>query len=333
MGKPDFNGTVPKGFVLAKPIEHTVYDPKIIYKLEKDHRLMITRKRNGWKMYLEVNAWGEIRFLTDGLNKIANNKVGHLIKEAKKLNLPPKTLLVGEVVFDTENDDRGKVISIMQAKDEKKIADCNIKLHYILFNIVFWYGKSAGDKQDFLFNYNELSTVLKEANKLPKYIHLVELLPSYLEQSFDRAKERSMKEGWEGLVLYDSQYKLTYREDGKSPKRPEGCYKWKPTCDGDFIVREVIYRPGTAIVKELILLQIDPTTGKEFNCGKYGTFTKVLREWLSREASYPLVVELKFDSRYRKTGKLENPRDFVVRNDKKPEHCLSPESFPEAEVK
>ncbi len=345
----DFDGTLKKGFVLAKPIEHTVYDPKVLKELEKAGRLRITRKRNGWKMYLEVNADGEIRFLTDGINEIDKAKVAHLIEEAKQLRLPTRTLLVGEAVADGKNDDRGKVIGIMQAKDKAKIdAAGGVKLHYALFNIVFWNGYKVDDT--FKNNYYRLADIVKDAADWGRleFIDVVELFHP-ADMPLKKMQKMAVKEKWEGLVLYDAGYKLTYRQDGGSVQRPEGCYKWKPAADADFIVLGCRMRekdPKT--IKDLKLYQIDPVNGNYARFYHYGALKNVQREAFSKlpmdlETSKrgkktvtgwfkePFVCQLTYDSRREETGALENPREFLVREDKRPEDCVAPQSYPKAE--
>jgi hypothetical protein len=352
VAKYDFDGTVPKGFVLAKPIEHTVYDQSLIYDLEKNRQLMITHKRNGWKMFLEVNAAGKIRFLTDGLNEIDTWKVSHLIVEAEKLELPPRTLLVGEVISNTANDDRGVVISVMQCKNRDKFKGNIPELNLALFNIVFWEGYVT-DNYD--TNYKKLLTLLygssspiwgKDLSK--RAINLVSLYP-LSAYSFDEMKKYAVRSNWEGLVLYDTNYKLTYRLDGKAPERPRGCYKWKPEADADLIALGCRMRdndPNT--VKDLKLYQIDPKTGDYIRCLHYGTFKKIDREAFSKLPmrkivskrgkkvvtgwfEKPFVCQLTYDARSVKTGKLEGARNFLLREDKRTEECIAPKSYPEAE--
>ena len=70
-------------------------------------------------------------------------------------------------------------------------------------------------------------------------------------------KEISTDEGWEGLVLYDSSYRLTWRQ-GKTEPRPAGCYKLKPVNEDDFIVDAKLRRfndDGT--LRDITLLQLE----------------------------------------------------------------------------
>jgi hypothetical protein len=341
-----FTGVLPETFKLSKPIEHFNYALKLMHDLEKAKRLIITRKENGWKVLVCINNNYDITFFTDGLNEIARIKIDHIRNELgmlTKIMLPPNTLLVGEVVGNGKTDDRGRVISLMSSKDPSevlKMLKTGPLPHLRLFNIIFMNGKV------FDVTYEEVHKRLTSMTRGLKYLQPVELLKC----TFDEAMARALKEGWEGLVLYDKEFKITFRNDGKSdPKRPYGSWKWKPQNEEDFIALGCRMRdndPNT--VKDLKLYQIDPINGKYMRCIHYGSFTRVDREKFSRLPMQkqtakrgkkvvtgwfetPFVCQLTHDARKEKTGKLEGAREFLVREDKKPEECFAPQTYPEAE--
>ena len=140
--------------------------------------------------------------------------------------------------------------------------------------------------------------------------------------SFEAAQKVVEKEQWEGLVLYDTEGCSDFRLDGKV-SRPQVCWKRKPVKEDDFIVRRWIPRPNNhSMVREFVLSQIDPETGKEIDCGKCGTGLKNKeRAELANDALYPLVVEVRFFERF-PSGKLQSPVFVRVRDDKKPDECL-----------
>lgn len=341
-----FTGVLPKTFKLSKPIEHFNYDQRVIYDLEKQGRLLSTRKENGWKVFACIDKHRDITFLTDGLNEIPRIKLDHIRNELGMLspiNLPPNTLLVGEVVGNGETDDRGRVIALMQSKNPEdflKMLQTGPLPHLRLFNIIFMNGTV------FDTSYKLIHKRLTGMTLGLKYVQPVELLNC----TFDEAKARVLKEGWEGLVLYDKDFRITFRNDGKSdPRRPYGSWKWKPRNEEDFIALGCRMRdkdPNT--VKDLKLYQIDPVNGKYMRCIHYGSFTKIDREKFSRLPmrrvtakrgkkivtgwfETPFVCQLTHDARKEKSGKLEGAREFFVREDKSPEECFAPKSYPEAE--
>ena len=322
------SGKLPKGFVLAKPIAQEGYDESVIYELERQDRLIIERKRDGWKMFAVVGSTGKVRFFTDGLNEI-DSRLDHIKKELESLKLPSETVLVGEAISDLDNsDDLGKVISIFHSNTEKSIRfqKINSKLKFMVFGAIYPEGK-PGMQYDLTHKLISMTLVPPNAlGPVPKYVFPVRIL----NMSFDEAKKLVVEKGWEGLVLYDRNYVLSYRLDGKNPKRPEGCYKWKPIWEDDFVVRDKIMRSADEGVKELVLLQIDPFTKKEFYCGKLGSFSGNMRYEL-RFMSYPLVVQAKFEMRFPKSGKIRNARFLRIRTDKPIHQCVAPKSYQEAE--
>ncbi|HEY4520573.1 MAG TPA: hypothetical protein VJJ72_02110 [Candidatus Paceibacterota bacterium] len=326
------SGRLHEGFVLAKPISQENYDEKIIYDLERQGRLVITRKRDGWKLLALVGPNGEIRLYTDGINEI-DSRLDHIKDELRSLSFPSNTLVVGEAIVDMrDSDDLTKVISIFhsnlaKAQDLQKEYG---RIRFMVFAIVP-LGDASGFKNSPLNSYGiSISEKLRAFNESRRKLGYVFPVP-VLNTSFDEAKQIVIEKGWEGLVLYDKDYQLTFRTDGKAPKRPRGCYKWKPILEDDFIVRSWIPRPGNKSVKELVLLQIDPVTQGEFYCGKLGSFNNEMRSLLAKMI-YPIVVQARFDTRYPKTGKIRNQRFVMIRTDKPVHQCVAPKSYPEMEI-
>lgn len=314
------------GFVVAKPLQWGAYDEKELYDLEKQGRLIITRKRDGFKLYV-VKAKGQIFIYTSGVNEV-DERLTHLRQELVSLNLPDRTILVGEGIADREgNDEFTLVESLFKSSTEvslQKQRDTT-PLSFMVFNVVFWNGNDLSSRSN-AYRLKKVAQILSGQNLR----HIVPL--TVLETTYDKAKEVAVKNGWEGLVLYDALAVSSYRLDGKSPERPDGCYKWKPLYEDDFIVREFIPSPTDPNrLREIVLLQIDPETGREFYCGKLGTFTAKMRQTL-REAAYPLVVQAEFEARYA-SGALRNARFLRLRSDKPVRDCLAPKHFPKAKEK
>lgn len=317
-----FTGTLPRGFVLSKPIAQDNYEESLPAELEKDDRLIITRKRDGWKLFAATDKNSRVRLYTDGMNEV-DARLAHIAIQVFDLELPPCSLLVGEVLFDRDDSDElGGVQSVMSASLEKARAfqKANGLLRYMLFGVLYLDGKRV--EQPFKENLGMIERLLAPFG--PGHGGHLSKVP-VLDCSLDEAKKIVREKQWEGLVLYNAGFKPEIRLDGKSPKRTDGCYKWKPIFEDDFIVRETALRPdGT--VKELVLLQIDPTTGKEFYCGKLGAFTNAMRVELAK-TKLPLVVQAEFEARFAKTGKIRNSRFVRVRADKKVQDCVAPKSY------
>ena len=291
------------------------YDESAIYRLEKQKNLVITRKRDGWKVFAVMGRNNKVRLYTDGLNEI-DSRLDHIKKDLRKIKLLAGLVLVGEVLVDVEgSDDIGKVISIFHSSTSKSIEfqSKNGKAKFMIFGAFSLEGYSMSIESVWeVFSKDTLEFVF------PAPI---------IRTSYDQAKMLVIKNGWEGLVLYTKDHRLTYRLDGKAPRRTDDCLKWKPISEDDFIVRS--WRPSSSnpkLLKDIVLSQIDPTTGKEFECGKLGSFSNQMRLELAR-AKYPFVVQAAFEMRFPKTGKIRNARFLRVRTDKPIDQCIAPKSY------
>ena len=311
--------------VLSKPLQQGSFLEEVIYRLEREKRLIITRKRNGWKLFA-VRTKGKWKIYTDGMNEVLC--LDHVKSDLEKLGFGNKTMLVGEGIVDLDgNDSFQKVQGILQSGKEKAVKkQTEIGfMKFMVFAVILLDGERLADPYG---KHLEFINKVLGGNKF-NYLLAVPVI----DMTFDEAKKmviekkKSNKHGWEGLVLYSKDFVYSYRLDGKNPERPGGCYKWKPLYEDDFIVRTVLTDSKKKLVREVFLTQIDPETGREFPCGKFGSFSKPTRAWL-HTAKLPLVIQLIFEARYG-TGKLCNKRmgEAGFRTDKKPEDCIAPKSF------
>ena len=153
------------------------------------------------------------------------------------------------------------------------------------------------------------------------YVSPVEVIAGSFKKAMSLVKEKK----WEGLVLYDKTKPTAFGLDGKTgnPIRPDGCWKRKLMKEDDFIVRT--WQKGTGRNKnrvgKLFLLQIDQRTGKEVPCGEVGNLKDDMREYLAKEARYPLVIQASFELRF-SSGALRNAQYIRIRDDKRPEECV-----------
>ncbi|MBI2109402.1 MAG: hypothetical protein HYT93_04515 [Parcubacteria group bacterium] len=318
-----------KGFVLGKPIQHGSYKEAVIHKLEKKGKLVTTRKRDGWKIYVLFTNKG-IKFYTAGCNEITDRRLDYLKPELKRIRAHMSRqllMLIGEVVLkDDGDDDITKAQEFFQCNEKAALA--KQKQHekpcLVIFGALFREGKHIYSEPFELF-LSHIQRALKTTSRKSRYVSCVEVV----KESFTQAKKMVLKNNWEGLVLYNADFENDFRLDGKNPTRPSGCYKWKPVFEDDFFTREVIINASdSARAKEVVLLQIDPITGKEFSCGKFGKFTVAVREELARMKQFPIVLQVQFESRFKKTGKLRNAKKLLrIRTDKKWEDCLAPKSY------
>lgn len=316
-----FAGKLPKGFVISKPIAHENYDATLLRELDAAGQLIKTRKRDGWKLLTTIDTKGLVRIYTDGMNEV-DSRLDHIKDEVRSLRFPHRSLLVGECISDIDNqDDIGRVGGLLHANTLRanKIQHHSGKLKLMIFGAIFLNGEYVTTP------YIEVLPYLQDMVSQDTTSSV--LTVPVLNQSLSEAQKTVIQNQWEGLVLYEKNFCYTFRLDGKNPQRPKGCFKWKPIFEDDFIVREKIMRPNGNTVKEVVLLQIDPATRKEFECGKLGSFTREMREQLAGDDQYPFVVQAAFEMRYPKSGKIRNARFVRIRGDKKIKDCVAPKSY------
>lgn len=174
-------GKLPKGFVLAKPIAQEGYDESVIYELERQERLVITRKRDGWKMLALVGAKGSVRLYTDGINEI-DSRLDHIREEIQKIGFSANTLIVGEAIVDLNNkDDLGRVVSIFHSNLDKSLLIQRKygKVRFMVFAVISFGETEAGSST---LNHGYRHEIGKSSYK---YIFNVPLIL----ETFDRAKE------------------------------------------------------------------------------------------------------------------------------------------------
>lgn len=337
---------LPKGFVLAKPIQYGEYDANEIYELERNDRLIIEVKRDGWKIFLIKlnNAW---KAYTDGSRDITDRLPQDVIDDLYSKEIPDKTLFVSEFVYEEHEevaprtddplqipilmikDNRSKVISQLNSHKAPKIEQTeNSFFALYVFDVLFWHGKPVINSP-----YHERFGIIWESIRDGLCVRPINVLNQHALKMiypkfgyFDAAKQTVLETGHEGLVLYDKEFRSSFRLDGGNPKRPDGCYKWKPMYEGDFIVRNLVpSKKSSEDFKEILLLQIDHKTGKEIDCGKHGVFSKKDREEIQSlfRKNKPFVVQFEYEARTI-NHKLINKRFVGIRYDKKWQDCIMP---------
>ncbi|MBI2056191.1 MAG: hypothetical protein HYT37_02330 [Candidatus Sungbacteria bacterium] len=317
-----------KKLVLAKP-KHSV-KASVVKKLEEEGKLVITRKRDGYRMLVGI-ADGNIRFFTRGISETTAH-FPQLAEEIKKLDLPSDgVLLDGELVVHKDGkDDISTLTSIVKSTpgEARKLQEKHL-LTYIILNVVMWERvllthlpfNERLNYINFLFIGNQNFPFPLPADQ--------QILPiETLWYDLATAQQHVREQKWEGLVLYDRTKPTEIRLDGNimNPPRPNGCWKWKPAKEDDFIVRRWAYgTKGKAHehrMGKLFLSQINPKTGKEVPCGELGGGFKVYeREFFAKEVKYPLVVQVRFEKMF-PSNALRNPVFVRIRWDKTPAECI-----------
>ena len=308
-------------FVPAKP-KNSVEESKVL-NLETSGNLIVTRKRNGY-CHLIAGRNSSIKIYTRGIKDVTA-KYPHIVQEISLMEIPSPFLLCVEMLFDNCGKDEFEKFTRIAKSGNSAAVKLQEEIGFavaMVFGVVVFGGKvvSLETHQE---RFDLIKNLFAKLDFRTYYIQPVEILGC----SFEKAKNLVKEKKWEGLVLYDKTKPSAFRLDGKSnqPPRPEGCWKWKPFKEDDFIVRK--WEKGSGKNKnrmgKLYLLQIDSKTEKEINCGEVGIgFTDDEREDFTRK-NYPLVVQVKFEERFA-SGSLRHPVFMRPREDKRPEECMLP---------
>jgi ATP-dependent DNA ligase len=327
---------LPEGFMLPKPV-NSVKD-EVILKLEAQGRLAITRKRNGYRIWAVKDR--AVKLFTRGANAVTAC-FPHITAKLEMM-MPPQSFLDGEMHIIKKNgeDDFPAVGLIFKnshnPQEAIRLQEEKGYAHFMIFDVVFWEGEKyivrpwqeRYDRIQLACMELEIAILLQKARQglrptrhpipTPRYLFPVEILGT----PFKQAEAYGNEYDWEGLVLYDTEGSSDFRLDHKVA-RPQVAWKRKPIYEDDFIVRRWIPRKNNpSMVKEFVLSQIDPETGKEVDCGKCGSgLTNAERLEFAHDSLYPLVVEVRFYDRFA-SGKLQFASIVRIRDDKKPEECL-----------
>jgi bifunctional non-homologous end joining protein LigD len=240
------------------------------------------------------------------------------------MRIPSETLLAGEMTVDHKGrNDMDLFGRFARSGIETSIA---LQRNYNpvqlrLFNVLVYNGRDVSG-----LPYGDRLSLLEDlCARSSGFVSTIR----ELGVSFEAAKRLVRKNKWEGLVLYDMRAGTKFRVDGnaKIPLRPEGCVKWKPIVEDDFVATGWVPSDSTSfagLVRDLIIGQYDPVTKKLIDCGRVGTgLSHADKKRLTDSSLYPFVVQVKFECRTEK-HKLKKASIMRIRDDKKPEECVHP---------
>lgn len=293
------------------------------------------RKRNGEMVVIVVNAAGEINFYSSKLLLCHKDEPGipwadrfpHLVAELESANIPPGSILLGELVADKEEDNLLAVGSVMKSLTERALELQKEKpLCLCIWDIAFW------DYQDWVSTlpYERRNGVLHELAHCRKFEYITE--PDIVTGGTPEYwKEDAKRLSWEGYVVVDPAGiygDRAYNFAGKA-ERPKQCCKLKPTYEADFIVR---WDPDNEIgtwgrgkkksgVGAVFAYLWDPEKQEEVYISKVGgglSDEDVFR--FADPSLYPMVWQVEFAS-WTDHGSLQFPQFVRVREDKTPQEC------------
>lgn len=343
----NFSEPFPKELCFYKP--KNSIDEKKIQKLESAGRAMYTVKRDGMMHIIRKTKELGVEIYSRRMD-LVTDKYPHLVRALG--NLPDDTILLGEIIFVTEEgkDNFNLVSSICRSDPEEALAKQKEfgNVWYYIFDVAYFKGanllttKKYKDRRktvDATFTHY-FDGIHKEHPDNHRYVTLAEIIDKSHAEAMVEIKKRTL----EGLVIWDAEATM---EDGEcftmngKAYRPNVLWKSKPKYEDDFIVK---FDPANGIgefgkgknnnkVRSVFCYQLDDDGNEVYlgNCG--GGLSDEQRTFYTEEATYPRVWRIEYDSIQAKTGSLRFPvfnADRTLIGDKTYDECLMSDAIKRA---
>jgi len=324
----------------------------------------LARKRDGDMMVWVVNDTGQVQAYSRTMLRCHDKEPGvpwevrypGVAAEIANMDLPPRTVLLGEMVPPGEKDDFKYVSRVVKSLSEKSLALQREQgfLQFYVWDIAFFDGepmcrtRPVRDRYDLIF---ELVNLDSDA-LIPVEVMGAESVLDYGDpresatynaskgHAWNCAAAIAHTNGWEGFVVVDPNGiygDKAFNLRGKVDRPGAACGKLKPTFSDDFIA---VWAPETGDgsygtgkyqgkVGSIQLYQLNQS-GTLVPISEVGNgFTEADLAALSDPDLYPMVLEVEYDSRTyvsegADTNALRFPRFLSVRYDKAISECVNP---------
>jgi hypothetical protein len=321
----DWTKPFPKELCFYKP-QNSIEVEKLD-ALDKQGKSVYTVKRNGMCHIACQNDVGPT-FYSRRMD-VETYKYPHLMESLK--NLPPQTVLLGELVLVVDGKDSLNAVSkICRCKPAEAILrqEAVGKVQYVVYDLAFLKGKNLLTTLPYKERRAQMLDVVKALKS--KHIEASEVISKPHLKALEEAVDRKL----EGLVVWDASGVI---KDGRAftfngkPVRPSAVSKYKPKYRDDFIAR---WNPANSIgdygkgknkdrIGQAFLYQL--LDGKEVfisKCG--GGLTDANRELYTNVDLFPRVWEVEYSSIQPGTGSLQHPEfkeDRTTLGDKDLDEC------------
>lgn len=331
--------------------------------LEKGDALL-ARKRDGDMMVWVVNDERQVQAYSRTMLRCHDKEPGvpwevrypEVAAEVANMGLPPRTILLGEMVPPSEKDDFKYVSRVVKSLSEKSLALQREQgfLQFYVWDIAFFGGEPLCKTRPVRDRYDLIFELINLDNKaiVPVEVMGTKAVLDYGDPSaspaFNGSKGRVWNcaaavayiNGWEGFVVVDPNGVYgdkAFNLRGKVDRPGSACGKLKPTFSDDFIA---VWDPGQGegsygtgkyqkLVGSVQLYQLDSNETLVPISEVGNGFTEADLQALSDENIYPAVFVVEYDSRTYiseggDTNALRFPRFLCVRTDKHVSECVNP---------
>lgn len=263
-----------------------------------------------------------------------------IVRDIEHPNIPNGTILLGEIIGASDEDDRWNVAKVMKSKTDKALRhqqDTSL-LRYVIWDVAWMDSHQLlGDTKISI----RLDWAEEFANSMSHLVCPEIFMGGEYPADLDEIMELAHEQKWEGFVAIDPDD--TYGDRGfnlrgKAERPRDACAKIKPVFEDDFIA---LWDPDNGIgaygrgkytgkLGSVELYQINHLEETVRICDMGNGWDKQFIEDNSSTDSWPKVVQVKYESRtYRsrgdKTDALQFPRFITVREDKAENECINPE--------
>jgi len=270
---------LPSNWALQKPLAD--YNPELVENLIRQNRIVAEKKYNGHRLHILVNNQQEVKLYQRTSKALLNNFLPAIEQELSSMQLPPNTLLDGEVYIPANGTESLEQLQqvIACGKPEKNKA-LPFRPKVALFDCLLW-----GSQNLSLEPYRDRFRFCPEGDQL----HPAEVLPV---KSLEQGLALSRESGIEGLVLWDLQapHKLNTLGNTKRGR----AYKLKPEQEEDFIAFGFKEGRGQGLGKVGTLTIGKFIGGQPVVFGEVGSgLTEHEKQALTNASRYPFVVEIR----------------------------------------
>lgn len=357
----DWNAALPQNLRFYKP--DNSFSSTLLKKLEA-RSAWLSRKRDGEMLVIVkgpdgmVDIYSRRMLLSHHLEEgefVWADRFPDLVTEIMENDdIPPCSILLGDVVSDPINDGRWEVASFMKSLTPEALELPG--LFFYCWDIAFWEGEDllastpVAVRYEIIWEYfghtwNPSSLVVPvEVWEVETIRRSMGMLEAYVDE-VDVAVTAAITWGWEGWVVVDPEGVYGdrgYNFRGKTDRPGKFCGKLKPAYEDDFIALfdpdGVVHNRGPqgkwgsgnnrGQVGAVSLYQYNAQGERVYICECGGGITDEFRAQYSDPRSYPLVLQIEYTDRtYRaagdKTDALTHPRVVAVRTDKTTNECIN----------
>jgi hypothetical protein len=326
-----------------------------IEKLARAGMAWYTRKRNGMAKVLCSNTRGELSIYSRRMLRQHDDEIGsdftwddrfaHIIG-AIQPHIPPKTILLGELVVEENGVERFDIAqSYIKSLTPKAVAEMEqsgLWPFFYCWDVAFWNGvdlvKAVSMRERFL-RIGEIASNVVTKSRVQRKVF--EPLHASKFASPEEAVAFAKANGWEGFVVIDPEAQgygdKAYNFSGKPHRPGTACAKLKPSFEDDFVA---IWDPDKGYgerstkssrgggIKSVGLYQYNKAGELVFIANCNSGLTDEFIEANSNPKLYPQVWKVEYKGRrYVSDGDDTNALDFPAfieaRSDKRPNECVN----------